>query len=344
MSAGVTIFRHVPSSFTPDSVALKSFMNWIRVRTCVTSLRKTLDTHEAFYVLKGTPSFSRGQREILRALQRIYESGKHKIYSAFASEDLCISLFHENIRYVQCHDDAHGFWFLLLAFAAGTNREMMLICRDVMVLPGKFEVNWIFGGRKIFETSGSRVFTSCTQRGNLHWRHIKEAFLAGVDVLCKLSSVSLKNKYTSAVRRQTFLDDALDRMIKHSGLKSLGQFKVYFVAKMVNCLDDRFCYHFLAGPSVSVKTQTSALHILFPNKNTGGSSYATVLQLDKQLLQTCLRCSVLHLPQDITCRLKIDDLEHSACEWVRTLKYGHLLPLEETVPTAESVIDSTFEI
>ena len=96
-------------SFTPDSVALKSFMNWIRVRTYVTSLRKTLETNEVFHVLKDTPSFSRDQKEILRALQRIYESGKHKIYSAFASEDLCIALFHENVRYVQCHDDAHGF-------------------------------------------------------------------------------------------------------------------------------------------------------------------------------------------------------------------------------------------
>ena len=343
MSAGVTIFRHVPSSFTPDSVALKSFMNWIRVRTCVTALRKTLETNEVFHVLKDTPSFSREQQAILKALQRIYESGKHKIYSAFASEDPCISLFHENIRYVQCHDDAHGFWFLLLAFAAGTNREMMLICRDVMVLPGKFEVNWIFGGRKIFETSGARVFTSCTRRGNLHWCRIKEGFLSGVDVLCKLSSASLRNKYISAVSRQTFLDDALDRMIKQIGLKSFGQFKIYFVAKVVKCLDDRFCYHFLAGPSVSVKGQTSALHFLFPNINTDGLSCATVVQLDKQLLQTCLRCSVSHLPQDITCRLKIDDLEHSACEWVRTLKYGDLLPFEETVPTVEGVIDLTSE-
>ena len=331
------------ASFTPDSVALKSFMNWIRVRTCVTSLRKTLDTHEVFHVLKDTPSFSRGQKEILTALQRIYESGKHKIYSAFASEDLCIALFHENLRYVQCHNDAHGFWFLLLAFAAGTNRHMMFACKDVLALPGRFEEKWISAGWKIFQTSRLRIFKSCTRRGNQRWLDIKKAFLAGVDVLCKLSPVSLKNKYTSAVTRQTFLDDALHRMIKQLGLKSLGQFKVYFVSKMVNCLDDRFCYHFLAGPSVSVKSETSALHFLFPNINTDGLSHTTVLQLDKHLLQICLRSSVLHLPQDIICRLKIDDLEHSACEWVRTLKYGDLLPFEETVPTAESVIDLTSE-
>jgi hypothetical protein len=91
------------ASFTPDPVAFKSFMNWIRVRTCVTSLRKTLNTHEVFHVLKDTPSFSHGQKEILRALQRIYESGKHKIYSVFASEDLCIALFHEHH-----HDTVHS--------------------------------------------------------------------------------------------------------------------------------------------------------------------------------------------------------------------------------------------
>ena len=168
---------------------------------------------------------------------------------------------------------------------------------------------------------------------------MREVFLAGVDVLCKLSPVSLKNRYTAAVTRQTFLDDALHRIIKQIGLKSLGQFKVYFVAKMMHCVDDRFCYDFVAGPSVSVKNQTSALRLLFPNINTDSLSYNTVLELDKQLLRTCLSVSISHLPQDITCRLKIDDLEHSACEWVRTLKYGCLLPLEDTAASAENVID-----
>ena len=158
MSEGVAFIFHVPPSFTPDSVALKSFMNWIRVRTCVTSLRKTLETNEVFHVLKDTPSFSRDQKKILGALQRIYESGKHKIYSAFASEDLCIALFHENIRYVQCLDDAHGFWFLLLAFAAGTNRQMMLACKDVLVLPGKFEDKWISAGWKFFSNLETSYF------------------------------------------------------------------------------------------------------------------------------------------------------------------------------------------
>ena len=95
-----------------------------------------------------------------------------------------------------------------------------------------------------------------------------------------------------------------------------------YLVKMVHVFDTRFRFQTHAGPSVTLATETSALNLLFP-------TVGKLKSLDMDLLQLCISKSARHLPIDVVRRMKLDDMEHSACEWMRTLRYGKLLPLPE---------------
>ena len=91
---------------------------------------------------------------------------------------------------------------------------------------------------------------------------------------------------------------------------------------MLHVFDSRFRFQSHAGPSVTFATENSALNLLFP-------AVGKLKSLDMELLQLCISKSARHLPKDVVRRMTLDDMEHSACEWMRALRYGILLPLPD---------------
>ena len=115
----------------PDPVAFASFMNWILVRNCITVLHRSMPTIDVFQEMLGDCSFTSEQHKFTKALKTIYTKGCRKIYSPFAYEDCAVQVFHSNLRHCSECNDPFAFWFLLLAFAAGTNRQMMFFVSRV---------------------------------------------------------------------------------------------------------------------------------------------------------------------------------------------------------------------
>ena len=80
------------ANLQPDPVALQSLMDWIQMRHFVSVLRRPRQTTEDFPELTEAVSFTEQQKNLFDAMQRIYEDGRHKIYSVFAKEDLSFQL------------------------------------------------------------------------------------------------------------------------------------------------------------------------------------------------------------------------------------------------------------
>ena len=312
----------------PDPVAFASFMNWILVRNCITVLHRSMPTIDVFQEMLEDCSFTSEQHKFTKALKTIYTKGCQKIYSPFAYEDCAVQVFHSNLRHCSECSDPFAFWFLLLAFAAGTNRHMMSVCQQFFLPAGSFVEMWNSDGRGIFQNANAEVYKSCTRRGNLTAAEMRSVFVAAIDSLCECSTSFLKNKWASAMGGHSRIDACLLDMTHKVGLKSIGEFKVYFVSKMLHVFDARFRFRTRAGPSVSLAAKNSALRLLFP-------AVPQTESLDIDLLQVCMSKSAEHLPKDVVTRLQVDDVEHSACEWMRTLRYGKLLPLREDEVPAE---------
>lgn len=310
--------QHV--SREPDPIAFASFMDWIYVRNRITELRRYMPTNRIFQAMLQDSSFTGAQIKLTKALKLIYTKKKHKIYSPFAYEDPAVKLFHSNLQHCIDFRDVFGFWFVLLAFLTGTNREMMLLCQRVLMHDSSFIETWNSDGKQMFERAKDEVYKSCTRRGNLPLSKMRSMLTMAIDNLCNFSAAYLQNTYQSALQRQTCADDALHSMSSNVGLKSIGTFKVYFVSKMLNVFDSRFRFQSHAGPSVTLAADKSALNLLFP-------TICKLKTLDMEMLQVCISKSEMYLPADLVQRIKLDDMEHSACEWMRTLRYAKQLPL-----------------
>ena len=95
---------------------------------------------------------------------------------------------------------------------------------------------------------------------------------------------------------------------------------------MLNLLYSTCRYDFMAGPYVCIKERKSALRRLFPDMKVSGLTDDAKDALNARLLQICRTNVKSALPKSMAARVKLDDMEHSACEWNRTLKYGKLNP------------------
>ena len=162
---------------------MQSLIDWIFVRNALTVLRQSMTTRDAFSHLKQSMSLSRQQRILVAVLQRLYVAKKHKIYSVFACEDFAVRLFHSNLQHVFELSDLHGFWFVVLAFVSFTNRDMMILCQDILMQKDALIQAWRIHGRRRFETAPCTTFKTCTRRGNLVWHRMRENFTSAMDKL-----------------------------------------------------------------------------------------------------------------------------------------------------------------
>ena len=142
------------------------------------------------------------------------------------------------------------------------------------------------------------------------------------------SPTKTRSKCHAAKSKGCFCNDVIATVARELGLRSIGPFKLYFVSKMLQEYDEEFVHRFRVGPSVSLDEQNSALNILFPHASTDTIT-------SKALLEHCRLIAIQSLPAEIRSRMKLDDLEHSACEWMRTMRYANLLTVMQCSSTSE---------
>ena len=160
----------------PAPIAFASLMDWIYVRNCITQLRRSMPTQQIFQEMLADSSFTSEQSKFTKALKLIYTKRKHKIYSAFAHEDFAVQLFHSNLQHCYDFHDIFGFWFVLLAFVTGTNRQMMILCQQLLMHDCSFVDAWNSDGKAMFENSKNEVYKRCARRGNLPLENMKSMF------------------------------------------------------------------------------------------------------------------------------------------------------------------------
>ena len=197
--------------FIPNAHALQSLVDWMLVRHLITLMRRSQSTTQIFEKFEVEVTLTDNQKQIVHALQKIYENDKHKIYSIFATEDMSVQMFHANVRKCIDNKDFHGLWFVLLAFATATNKHMMKTCKQILGHPEPFLATWRQHGANILQTQSENVFTSCTHRGNLPMTERKIFFQKSVDRLCSKTPILMKNTWASVASGNTALDKALWR-------------------------------------------------------------------------------------------------------------------------------------
>ena len=158
------------ASREPDPIAFASLMDWIYVRNCITQLRRSMPTQQTFQEMLADSSFTSEQIKFTKALKLIYTTGKHKIYSAFAHEDFAVQLFHSNLQHCYDFQDIFGFWFVLLAFAAGTNRQMMILCQQLLMHDCSFVDAWNSAGKAMFENSKMKCTKVAHDEATSQWK------------------------------------------------------------------------------------------------------------------------------------------------------------------------------
>ena len=97
---------------------------------------------------------------------------------------------------------------------------------------------------------------------------------------------------------------------------------------MLHEYDAEFVHRFGVGPSVSLDEPNSALNLLFPDADTDAIN-------SKALLEHCRLIVDQSLPAEIRSRMRLDDLEHSACEWMRAMRYADVLTVMHCSSTNE---------
>ena len=274
-----------------------------------------MSTNDAYTVLREADSLSRTQKIMLARLRRIYRHRRQRIYSVFAYEDFAVKLFYCNLDHVQGFRDLYGFWFVVLTFVAFTNKKAMILCQDVLMQNESVSNAWIANGRYCFTHAPSTTFKSSTRRGNVARTRMQKLFIQAMDRLFDTSPTTVHSQYRDAHSGAVFVDDVIAGMVQRLALPSIGPFKRYFVSKMLHHFDHAFVHRFHAGPSVSISNPTSALTMLFPSVH--GQNVTS-----QELLQRCLELSSNILPLALHSKLTLDDMEHAACEWMRTLRCG----------------------
>ena len=157
---------------------------------------------------------------------------------------------------------------------------------------------------------------------------MRDNFTSAMDKLWQWSPTKIRSKYRAAKSEGCFCNDVIATVVRELGLRSIGPFKLYFVSKMLHEYDEEFVHRFRVGPTVSLDEQNSALNLLFPNARRDDIT-------SKALLEHCRLIAIQSLPAEIRSRMSLDDMEHSACEWMRTMRYSDLLRVMQCTYTSE---------
>ena len=187
---------------------------------------------------------------------------------------------------------------------------------------------WSTYGRQRFETAPCSTFQTCTRRGNLVWTRMRDNFTTAMDKLCQWCPTKSRSRYRDTKSGVYFCNDVIASVVRQLGLRSVGPFKLYFVSKMLHEYDEEFVHRFRVGPSVCLDEQNSALNLLFPNTRKEDIT-------PQALLEHCRLIAIQSLPAEIRSRMSLDDMEHSACEWMRTMRYSDLLRVMQCTYTSE---------